>query len=430
MAGLKQAGVAFQGVEGHSRVGGIWDQTNPISSVYDGMQTNTSRHTTHLGPPMPAEWPDYPHSSQARTYLADFARERQLLQHIACSTRFEGAEKTVRGTWLVTVRNTVGVQASACSADDSLKAGLQQLECRAVVFATGVHHQERRVVPPQLWNEATAAGLDVRHSSQYRGAAEFAGKRVLIVGIGNSGSDIADMISRVAQRTVLAVRSTPWIVPSIVFGRPSDQLADDTTNWLPYWIQLSSFQLIQRLYIGHPRKLGLDSPNYQLLEKFAITDRGFVQAVREGRVILRSNVTSLQGGTATFAKPDQAAEPFDAVIFATGYNRRYPLLDDGGNLADALSFLIFHRTEPGLAYMAETIATRGCWPIFAEQGNALAAYFAAEQRGGKNVAAFNARRKLPSPDFKGKVFSKADGFHVDYHLYTKALADLRAWLAG
>ena len=299
-----------------------------------------------------------------------------------------------------------------------------------MVFATGVHHQERRVVPPQLWNEATAAGLDVRHSSQYRGAAEFAGKRVLIVGIGNSGSDIADMISRVAQRTVLAVRSTPWIVPSIVFGRPSDQLADDTTNWLPYWIQLSSFQLIQRLYIGHPRKLGLDSPNYQLLEKFAITDRGFVQAVREGRVILRSNVTSLQGGTATFAKPDQAAEPFDAVIFATGYNRRYPLLDDGGNLADALSFLIFHRTEPGLAYMAETIATRGCWPIFAEQGNALAAYFAAEQRGGKNVAAFNARRKLPSPDFKGKVFSKADGFHVDYHLYTKALADLRAWLAG
>lgn len=432
MAGLKQAGVAFQGVEGHSRVGGIWDQTNPISSVYDGMQTNTSRHTTHLGPPMPAEWPDYPHSSQACTYLADFARERQLLPHIACSTRFDGAAKTARGTWLVTLRSAVGVSRRAgTSNDDSLKAGLQQLECRAVVFATGVHHQERRVIPQQLWDEAAAAELDVRHSSQYRGSEEFAGKRVLIVGIGNSGSDIADMISRVAQRTVLAVRSTPWIVPSIVFGRPSDQLADDTTNWLPYWIQLTSFQLIQRLYIGHPRKLGLESPSYQLLEKFAITDRGFVQAVREGRVVLRSNVTSLKDGTATFAKPDQAAEPFDAVIFATGYNRRYPLLDDpscGKNLANALSFLIFHRTEPGLAYMAETIATRGCWPIFAEQGNALTAYFAAEQRGGKNVAAFNARRTLPSPDFKGKVFSKADGFHVDYHRYTKALTDLSAWL--
>src|SRR5262249_41751125 len=160
------------------------------------------------------------------------------------------------------------------------------LECRALVFATCVHHQERRVVPQALWDEATTAGINAIHSSKYRGAGEFAGKRVLIVGIGNSGSDIADIISRTARRTVLAVRPRPWMVSRVVFGRPSDQLADDTTNWLPYWMQLTSFQLIQRLYVGHPRKLGLDAPQYRLLEKFATTDRGFVRAVREGRVIL------------------------------------------------------------------------------------------------------------------------------------------------
>lgn len=417
MAGLHRAGVAFRGIEAHSRVGGIWDQSNPLSSVYDGMQTNTSRHTTHLGPPMPADWPAYPHSSQAHSYLTTFAEQESLLPHVTCSTRFEAAEKTPRGTWTVTLRGA--------------ETEPQRVECRAVVFATGVHHRERRVVPQSLWDEATAAGLDVRHSSGYRGADALAGKRVLIVGIGNSGSDIADMISRVAQRTVLAVRSTPWIVPSVVFGRPSDALADETTNWLPHWIQIASFHFIQRLYVGHPSKLGLSAPQYQLLEKFAITDRGFVKAVREKRVILRSNVTSLAGGTATFAKTGEAPEAFDAVIFATGYDRRYPLLDDpsgGKNLAEALSFLIFHRREPGLAYMAETIATRGCWPIFAEQGRAMAAYFAAEQRGGRNVEPFNARRSLPSPDFKGKVFSKADGFHVDFHRYTHTLRDLTAWL--
>jgi len=418
MAGLKQAGVTFQGVEGHCRVGGIWDQSNPLSSVYDRMQTNTSRQTTHLGPPMPADWPDYPPADQARGYLGDFARQQGLDAQVWFNTRFEQAHKTERGTWLARLRR------------DSQPA---ELECRAIVFGTGVHHQERRVVPQQLWDEATAAGLDVRHSSQYRGAEEFAGKRVLIVGIGNSGSDIADLLSPVAQRTVLAVRSTPWIVPSVVFGRPSDQLADETTNWLPHWVQLASFHFIQRLYIGHPSRLGLETPQYQLLEKFAITDRGFVCAVREGRVVLRSNVTSLAGGKAVFARPEHAAEPFDAVIFATGYRRRYPLLDEPSpsqDLADALSFLIFHRREPGLAYMAETIATRGCWPIFAEQGHALGAYFAAEQRGGRNVAEFNARRGLPSPDFKGKIFRKADGFHVDYHRYTRALQDLSAWLKG
>jgi len=420
MAALKQAGVAFQGVEGHSRVGGIWDQSNPISSVYDGMQTNTSRQTTHLGRAMPPEWPDYPSASQARHYLADFAQQRKLDPHIWCSTRYEHARKSARGTWIVSLRRAAEQQPT-------------ELECRAVVFATGVHHQERRSIPQQLWNEAAAAGRDTLHSSQFRTAANFTGKRVLIVGIGNSGSDIADIISRTAERTVLAVRSTPWIVPSVVFGRPSDQLADETTNWLPYWIQLASFQLIQRLYIGHPRKLGLETPRYQLLEKFAVTDRGFVQAVREGRVVLRSNANSLKDGMATFAKPSHAAEPYDAVIFATGYNRRYPLLDDpseGTSLADSLAFLIFHRTEPGLAYMSETIATRGCWPIFAEQGKAMAAYFAAEQNGSKNAAAFNARRSLPDPDFKGKLFDKADGFHVDYHLYTQALLNLSDWLAS
>jgi cation diffusion facilitator CzcD-associated flavoprotein CzcO len=408
--------VAFQGAEFHSQVGGIWNQSNPLSSVYDGMVTNTSRQTTHLGPPMPADWTDYPHSSQACSYLADFADRQQLSPHIRCSTRYVGAAKSARGTWIVTLQ-----QGDAPPVAE---------EFRAVVFATGVHHRQRRTVPQDLWNEAQAAGLDVRHSSHYRGADEFAGKRVLIVGIGNSGSDIADIVSRVAERTVLSVRSTPWIVPGMVFGRPSDQLADDTTSWLPHWIQLLSFHFIQRLYVGHPSKLGLPAPTYQLLEKLAVTDRGIIKAVREGRVILRSNVTSLAGSVATFVRASDAPEPIDSVILATGYHREYPLLEapPGGHLSDALSFLVFHRTEPGLAYMAETIGTRGCWPIFAEQGRAVAAYFAAEQRGSRNVAEFNRRRGLPSPDFKGKYFRKSDGFHVEYGRYTRALRALGAWL--
>jgi cation diffusion facilitator CzcD-associated flavoprotein CzcO len=418
MAALQQAGVGFRGIEAHRQVGGIWDQSNPLSSVYDGMQTNTSRQTTHLGRAMPATWPHYPSSGQAHSYLISFAEQEQLPQHIEFSTRFERAKKTPQGIWRVTLRRGTA-------------AATVDIECRAIVFATGVHHREHCVVPRELWDEAVSAGLDVRHSSCYRSAEEYAGQRVLIVGIGNSGSDIADRVSRTADRTVLAVRSTPWIVPSMVFGRPSDQLADESTSWLPYWVQLASFHFIQRLYIGHPRKLGLDTPRSNLLERLSVTDRGFLKAIREGRIALRSNVVSLAGGVATFAKAGQPPEKFDAVIFATGYNRQYPLLDTslGNGLAEALSFLVFHRREPGLVYMAETIGTRGCWPIFTEQGRAMAAYFAAEQRGGRNVAAFNIRRALPSPDFKGKMFRTVDGFHVDYHRYMRALRDLTRWLS-
>lgn len=417
MAALRSAAVEFHGIETHHSVGGIWDQSNPLSSVYDGMQMNTSRQTTHLGPPMPANWPDYPSSAQAHDYLRSYAEHEGLLPRIGFSTRFERADKTPRGTWSVTVRR----------GGNALSA---QLEYRAIVFATGVHHRERLVVPQLLWDEARAAGLDVRHSSHFRRAEEYANRRVLIVGIGNSGTDIADKVSCTAKRTVLAVRSTPWIVPSRVFGQPSDQLADESTSWLPHWMQLASFHFIQRLYIGHPRKFGLGTPGCNLLEKLSVTDRGFLRAVRERRIILRSNVTSLDGGVATFANAEQPPEAFDAVIFATGYNRHYQLLDasPGADLAAALSFLVFHRTDPGLAYMAETIGTRGCWPIFAEQGRAVAAYFAAEQRHGRNVVPFNDRRCLPSPDFRGKLFRKADAFHVDYRRYTRVLRDLAAWL--
>jgi hypothetical protein len=99
-------------------------------------------------------------------------------------------------------------------------------------------------------------------------------------------------------------------------------------------------------------------------------------------------------------------------------------------MSDALSFLIFHRREPSLAYLAEAIGFRGCWPVFVDQANAVAAYFAADERGATNLRHFNARRQWPSPNFKGELFAKADGFHVDYDIYSKALGDLAAWLAA
>lgn len=68
--------------------------------------------------------------------------------------------------------------------------------------------------------------------------------------------------------------------------------------------------------------------------------------------------------------------------------------------------------------------------MFVDQAKAVAAYYAAEQRGAANVARFDARRQWPSPNFKGELFAKADGFHVDYDIYSQALGDLTAWLSN
>jgi Flavin-binding monooxygenase-like len=416
MAALGDAEVAYEGVESHSQVGGIWDETNPLSSVYEGLHTVTSRFTSHLGPPMPDTWPNYPHHSQVHEYFRAFAKSEGLYERIRFSTRFETAEKTPRGTWLVTLRRGEG--------DETY-----QQEFRAVVVASGSHNKSNLVVPRDLWDQAVAAGIDAIHSADYRTPAPYAGKRVLVVGIGNSGSDIAEKVSTQAARTLLAVRTGPWINPQTLGGVPLDKLTVDSAH-LPQWLTLGYFHVVRRLLIGSFRRLGLPQPRQSLNDRVPISDRGIVRAIRQGQVVTRSGIKGFDRGMVQFVDPTHPAEPIDAVIFATGFERRYPLLPYDPAQQDRLLFHLFHRSEPGLAFMTELVGLRSCWPIFVEQGRAIAAYFSMEQRKPDRARAFNAQRRLPSPSCKGKLFRVADEYHVTYDIYTRLLDDFVRWLSS
>jgi hypothetical protein len=420
MAAMSQHGVDFVGIDSHSQVGGIWDISNPISSVYEGMRTVTSRFTTYLGTPMPDEWPNFVPHEQALGHLAGFAESQGLLDKIKFGTSFVDARKSAAGTWMAMMRSTDQGQE-------------YEQEFRGIVFATGAHNKKQSIVPPDLGSQARAAGLDVLHSSEFKSPARFAGKRVLLIGLGDSGSDIAPKVSSTAARTLLSVRTPPWIIPQIVMGVPVDKLGYDTPDWMPYWYRKSSFHIIRWGLVGGFRRLGLSSPKHALHDKMTVSDRGIVSAIRSGSVVTRSNVISLTGGTATFINPRHEPEQIDTVIFATGFGRTYPLLCRPGapvdEVADALAFRIFHPSEPGLFYLAETVGLRSCWPIFAEQANTIAAYLLSEQRATSNVRRFNARRRVATPSFKGAIYRLADQFHHDYEIYTDCLRDLSGWLA-
>jgi len=409
MAALCKAGVAFEAVESHSRVGGIWDQSNPLSSVYEGLHTVTSRYTSHLGQLMPSDWPNFPPAAQVHEYFSQFAECEGLLPKIRFETRFETATKTSSGAWNVTLRSSESEET-------------YQQDFRAVVFATGSYNKQHSSMPQLLRDQAIAGGMHVIHSADYRSPAAYVGKRVLVVGIGNSGTDIAEKISSVAERTLLAVRTSPWIIPQTLGGVPCDKLATDPSR-LPNWLTLGYFLLARRLCIGSFRRLGLTPPKHTLDDLTPVTDRGFVNAVRAGDIVTRSNVVDLSDGVARFADPRHEQEPVDAVIFATGFSRQYPLLPEAKAGDDPLLFHLFHRREPGLAYMTELIGTRSCWPIFVEQGSAIAAYFAAEQRDGGHVKEFDSRRTSPSPSCKGDLFRLANEYHLDYDIYTRLLHD-------
>jgi cation diffusion facilitator CzcD-associated flavoprotein CzcO len=419
MSALREAGVEFEGIEFHSGVGGIWDQANPLSTVYDSLTTNTSRFTTHLGPAMPGDWPAYPHHRQAHGYLAKFADEARLLPRIRFLTSFEGARKTERNTWIAALRSVGNHKSDA-------------REYRAIVLATGLNNKKNRIFPEALRTQAVAAGMDVVHACDYRNPLPYAGKRVLVMGLGVSGADIASEVSRVAERTLLSYRTVPWIVPLNVLGKPGDLASLGPASRLPFRLQRECFRMLCAVTVGRPGHYGLPAPTDQLWDRFVISDRGIREALKSGRVTARPAVAAFEGGCAVFSEGARP-EPIDAVIFATGYERRYPLLDQvppgSQSLSESLPFLLFHPTDCSLAYVSEAIAPCGAWSIFLEQGRAIAAFYAAEQRSSRRAAEFNLRRSLASPDVKGQWYQKEDGFHVDAGRYLRTLRTLSTWLS-
>jgi hypothetical protein len=418
MDALAKHGIDFVGIDSHRQLGGMWDISNPISSAYEGLCTVTSRFTTYLGAPMPNDWPDFIPHEMVLGHLAGFAESRGLLGKIKFGTSFVDARKSPAGTWLARLRSADGGR------------GFEQ-EFRGIVFATGAHNQQQSLLPPVLSAQARVAGLEVLHSSQFKNAAPFSGKRVLIVGLGDSAADIAPKVCSTAKRTLLSVRTSPWLIPQVVMGVPVDQLGVETPEWLPWWFRKSSFRVIRWRQLGGYRRLGMTRPKHGFHDKMTIIDRGIIGAIRAGRVAMRSHVVGLAGGTATFADPRHEPEPVDMVLFATGFGRAYPLLCGPGasvdEVAGALSFRVFHPSEPGLFYLAETVGLRCCWPIFTEQANTIAAYLLCEHRHRPNVRRFNARRTVATPNMKGVLFRLADQFHLDYEVFTRSLRDLARW---
>ncbi len=413
---LTKAGIAAVGFERNRRVGGVWDNQRSGSPAYDSLETNSSISTQHLGDPWPAGTPDFVNRESALQYLIDFSNRHELTPKIQFETEVLSIEKTSQGTWKVQFSSPKGVGTR---------------EFRAVVVASGVHHKSMAVLPKGLWDEGSAAGLKVLHSVDYRNNEPFKGLRVLVVGIGNSGAEIATEISQVAQKTLIAVRRTPWIVPLRVLGKPADEVGRAGPE-LPHAFEMFVFGFLQRITVGSPASLGFEKPDHDLLGRLPVTDRGFAQSIREGKIQIRSTVSSLENGVAHFTSSAQTPEPIDAVVFATGYRQAFPFLPpEYGNVADpgfTLPFLIFHPTEPGLVFLNETVVPQSSWSIFIDQSNAMAAYFQAETTNPERAREFNLRRQNPNPNFKGSLFSAtSDPLHVNPRHYSGPLKNLSEW---
>lgn len=367
---LQQRGIAVDGYEASHGVGGLWDIDNPRSTVYESAHLISSRTTTEFAEyPMPTRV-DYPGHRLVRQYLADYAARFGLDERYRFDTAVTRLEPAGHG-WELTARSGTG---------DTVRR-----RYRGVVLANGTLAEPN---VPRLPGEFHG---ELLHTSAYKRAAQLDGRRVLIVGAGNSGCDIAVDAVHHAASVDMSVRRGYHFVPRYLFGRPSDTLNQGRP--LPPRLKQAIDSRVLRAFTGDPVRFGFPRPDHRIYESHPIVNTMVLNHLGQGDLRIRADVERLDGSGVLFR--DGGRADYDLVLLATGYRLAYPFVDRAHlswqGASPRLFLNVFPASFNGLFVMGMVEASGIGWQGRFEQAELLAAYLASEERAPAAAARFRER---------------------------------------
>ncbi|MBN9225261.1 MULTISPECIES: NAD(P)/FAD-dependent oxidoreductase [unclassified Microbacterium] len=352
---LQKAGIAFTGFEASRGVGGLWDIDNPRSTMYESAHLISSRTTTQF-----AEYPmqtdaDYPSHRVLIDYFRGFADHFGLTEHFRFETRVTDVARAGDG-WEIT---STGPDGEATELFD------------AVILANGTLAEPSI---PTFRGEFTG---EIFHTSQYKSARQLDGRRVLIVGAGNSGCDIAVDAVHHAASVDMSVRRGYYFVPRYLFGKPSDTLNQGRP--LPARLKQLIDTRVLRAFTGDPVRFGFPKPDYRIYESHPIVNTLVLNHLGQGDLRIRADVDRFDGRTVHFR--DGTNGEYDTVLLATGYTLDYPFVDRAAvnwtGTAPTLYLNIFPPSFNGLYVMGMIEASGIGWQGRYEQAELIAAYLSA-----------------------------------------------------
>ena len=373
---LQKHGVAFQGFEAHGDVGGLWNIDNPRSTVYESAHLISSKRMTEfLEFPMPAQVADYPSHRELLDYFRAFADYFGLRAHYRFHTRVLKAEPVSDAPdtlWRVTT------QTGDAAPETALYKG--------VVIANGTLAEPNR---PRF--EGAFSG-EVWHTAQYKAATQLTGKRVLIVGAGNSGCDIAVDAVHHAKSIDISVRRGYYFVPKYVFGQPADSVGGKIT--LPPWLKQRIDSTILKWFTGDPVRFGFPKPDYRMYESHPVVNSLILYHIGHGDVGVRADIARLDGRTVYFK--DGRSGEYDLILTATGYKLHFPFIDHAllnwQGMAPRLYLNIFAPRFHRLAVLGMVEASGLGWQGRYEQAELVARYFKSLDAGTPQAAALSAAK--------------------------------------
>ena len=321
---LRAEGIAPLILEREANVASAWRRH------YDRLALHTDRDRSHLPmTPFPRDWPRYVPRAQVVEYLEAYAATHGLAPRFGAEVAYvtEG-----RDGWRV-----------------SLSSG-EAIVARHVVFATGVSETPHRASWP---------GLDgfpgpVLHSRAYRRATDLPGQRVLVVGFGNSGAELAIDLVEAGRSVEIAVRSPVNLLPKELLGRPIGNW-DVLQKLFPYKVADALVAPVLRLVLGEYSRYGLrkaaKGPIAQVREdgRIPLIDLGTLALMKAGRLRARPGLARIDGADVHFT--DGSSGTYDAILLATGYTVDLrPILGEMPGVLDATGRPIRSGAElaPGL----------------------------------------------------------------------------------
>jgi len=356
-----------------SRVGGLWvfENDNQRSAAYASLTIDTSHPRSAFSEfPYPEGTPDYPSHRQVAEYFQAYATHFELERFIRFRSEVVQV-KPVQGdspVLRVMVRDLSSGQITESLYD-------------AVIVANG-HHFAPSLPPghplPTFSGEAF-------HSHSYRNPKapiDCRGKRVCVVGIGNSAVDIASELTEHASEVTLSVRRGAWVLPKYLFGKPLDQ-GGAISPWLPAWLRrrLSTFAI--RWLVGNMKDFGLPKPDHRVGEAHPTVSDKLLPLLRAGKIRVRGPIEAAEGRKVSFGPLpglSDSAEPLleDVIVYCTGYRIAFPFFADDfisahGNRLPLFG-RVFHPDAPRVFFLGLAQTLGAIFPTVERQANWLAEY--------------------------------------------------------
>lgn len=379
---MHQHGFDVDCFERGSVIGGMWRfaNDNGMSNIYRSLHINTSKRLMQLSDfPFPDHMAEYPSHAEIIEYFEAYAAKFGIRDVIRFRTEVRHAERLGDGTWKVDIAGPEGEQSRYYD---------------VLLVANGHHWDPRRVKFPGDFD-----GEEI-HSHDYvdmRTPLDLEGKRVVVVGAGNSAMDIACELAQAGRtgvgpaRVVLSQRSGVWITPKVLGNIAQDQHVRHAMRrpgraerfrrrFIPRGLRrrLSGAlaQMWVRMVAGDPSRIGLKQPQDRFSQRHPTISQDIHARLIHGDLHARGNIAELMGDRVKFE--DGSVEQADVLIYCTGYNITFPFFEHDFLAAPDNDIGLWHRLfDPrfdNLAFIALVQPLCAMMPIAELQSEFIAAY--------------------------------------------------------